>query len=91
MKIVSEKQKELSELTDLELLLEVKRRKTLAVIDAVIIGFLVGIVLYSIWYKSFSILLLIPLFLAYKLAKKSPYTNKELEQLLKDRNLKSHL
>lgn len=90
MKIVSdEKQKELSELTDLELLLEAKKRKTSAVIDAVIIGFLVGIVLYSIWYKSFSVLLLIPLFLAYKLSKKSPYPNKELEQLLRERNLKA--
>ncbi|TCC89200.1 FUSC family protein [Pedobacter frigiditerrae] len=80
--------KPLSALTDQELLQEAKKRKSTAIIDAVLIGFLIGVVFYSIVKSSFGFLMLIPIFLAYKLINKPKHDNKELEALLKERNLK---
>jgi len=82
------KEKNLSELTDPELLQEAKKMKSNSVIDAFLIGFLIGIVFYSIMKNSFGFLMLIPLFFAYQLNRKSKSRNKELENLLKERNLK---
>ncbi len=50
-------------------------------------GFLVGIVIYSIVANNFGFFTLIPLFFAYKLITNSK-KNKDLEKLLKERNLK---
>lgn len=80
--------KNLSELTDQELLSEAKKIKSAAIIDAILIGFLIGIVFYSTIQKSFGWFTLIPLFLVYKLVKKPKYDKQELEALLKERNLK---
>jgi hypothetical protein len=80
--------KGLSELTDQELLQEAKKMKSTSIINAVLIGFLIGIVFYSIMKNSIGFLTLIPLFFAYKLINNSKYNNKELENLLKERNLK---
>ena len=55
--------------------------------DALLIGVSIGVVLYSIYAKSFGILTLIPLFFVYKIFKK-PNNNAELEKLLKERKLK---
>ena len=82
------KQKKLSELTDQELLQEAKKMKSNSITNAVLIGFLIGIVIYSIVKNSLGFFTLIPLFLAYKLINNSKYDNKELENLLKDLNLK---
>lgn len=83
------KQKELRELSDQELLQEAKKMKSVSITNAVLIGFLLGIVFYSIVKNSLGFLTLIPLFLAYKLINnKSKYSNQELENLLKERNLK---
>jgi uncharacterized membrane protein len=81
-------QRNLSELTDEELLKEAKKLKSAAIMNAVLIGFLIGIVLFSVIKNSFGFLMLIPLFIAYKLITKSKYTNQELENILKERNLK---
>jgi hypothetical protein len=81
-------QKELSQLTDQELLQEAKKMKSAAIINAVLIGFLAGIVFYSVVKNSLGFLTLIPLFFAYKLINNSKYKNKELEDALKERNLK---
>lgn len=81
-------QEKLTELTDQELLQEAKKRKLAAIANAVLIGFLVGIVFYSVIKNSWGFFTLIPLFLAYKLINNSKYDNKELEALLKERNLK---
>ncbi len=81
-------QKKLSELTDRELLQEAKKTRSAAIINALCIGFLFGIVVYSALASAFGLFMLIPLFFAYKLANKSPYPNKELEAALKERNLK---
>ena len=80
--------KKLSDLTDEELLQEAKKMKSTSRINALLIGFLLGVVFYSIMKNSFGFLMLIPLFFAYKLANNSKRDNKELENLLKERNLK---
>ena len=82
-------QKELAALTDEELLQAAKKMKSDAIINAGFIGFLIGIVFYSVFKNGFGFFMLIPLFLIYKLLNKKPkYNKQELEQLLKDRNLK---
>lgn len=80
------KQKELSKLTDQELLDLAKKDKATNIIDAVLIGFLIGVVFYSVVKKTYSFLTLILLFFAYKIIKKPK--NNELQKLLKERNLK---
>lgn len=82
------KQRNLSALTDQELLQEAKKMKSTSIANALLIGFLIGIVFYSIMKNSLGFLTLIPLFFAYKLINKSKYNNQELENLLKERNLK---
>ena len=80
--------KNLNELTDQELLQESKKLKTAAVINAVLIGFMFGIIFYSIMKNSLGWFTIIPLFFAYKLINNSKYKTKEVEDLLKERNLK---
>ncbi|PAM93934.1 FUSC family protein [Flavobacterium sp. IR1] len=82
------KHRNLSELTNEELLQEVKKNKSASLINALLIGFLIGIVFYSMVKNSLGFFTLIPLFLIYKLANKSKYNNQELENVLKERNLK---
>ena len=81
------KQTDLSELTDQELLVEAKKMKSISITNAVLIGFMIGVVIYSIAKNSWGIFTLIPLFIAYKLFNNSK-NNKDLEKLLKERNLK---
>jgi len=81
--------KEISELTDQELLEESKELKLFPVTNALIIGVLIGIVFYSIAKNSWGMLTLIPLYLAYKIIndpKNKRY--RAIEELLKQRNLK---
>lgn len=80
--------KHLHELNDQELLNEYKKGIYAAVINAFFIGFLLGIVCYSIWRNTLGILMLIPLIFAYKLVKQKSYNYKEVNALLKERNLK---
>ncbi len=84
------KQRELIQLTDQELLDEAKKMKSASIINAVLIGFLIGVVFYSIVKNSIGFLTLIPLYFAYKLINnsKNNKANKSLENLLKERNLK---
>lgn len=81
-------QRKLTDLTDQELLQEAKKLKLASITNAVLIGFLIGIVFYSMVKNSLGFFTLIPLFFAYKLINNSKYNNKELENLLKERNLK---
>lgn len=80
-------QKELSELTDQELLEEAKKMKSSSIIHAGLIGFMIGVIIYSVVKNSWGFLTLIPLFFVYKLLNK-PKRNKALKKLLKERNLK---
>jgi riboflavin transporter FmnP len=80
-------QKILSELTEQELLQEAKKMKSTSITNAVIIGFLVGIVIYSVAKNGLGFFTLIPLFIAYKFANASNYNKEELEALLIERGL----
>jgi riboflavin transporter FmnP len=82
------KQKELSELTDQELLEEVEKVKSTSIQYALLIGFLIGIVFYSVVKNRLGFFTLIPLYFIYRLINNSEYDPKALEQLLKERNLK---
>ena len=82
------KEKSLSELTDQELLQEAKKMKSTKITNAVLIGFLFGVIFYSVVKNSYGFLTLIPLYLAYKLINNSKTDTKELEAILKERNLK---
>ena len=82
-------QKELSEFTDQELLDEAKKMKTFSITNALIIGFLMGIIVYSFAKNSWGLLTLIPLYFIYKLVNDPKNKrNKNLKILLKERNLK---
>lgn len=81
------KQKELSELTDQELLDKAKKMKSTSITNALLIGLMIGIIIYSIVKNSVGFFTLIPLFFAFKLFNDSK-NNKALEKLLKERNLK---
>lgn len=81
------KQKNLSELTDQELLQEAKKAKSTAIMNALLIGFLIGIIAFSVIKSTWGFLTLIPLFFAYKLIN-AKNNHKELDTLLKERNLK---
>lgn len=50
--------------------------KSTPITNAVLIGFLIGIVLYSVAKNSWGFFTLIPLFLAYKLINHSKHDNK---------------
>ncbi len=81
-------QKKLTALTDEELLIEAKKMKSTMILNALLIGFLVGIMVYSITKNGLGFLTLILLFVAYKLINRSNYDKKELEKILIERGLK---
>ena len=80
-------QEELAKLTDQELLDEAKKMKSTSTINALLIGFLIGIIIYSIVKNSFGFFALIPLFFAYKIFNGSKNYD-PLKKILKERNLK---
>ncbi len=77
----------ISSLTDQELLTEAKKQKSKNITNALLVGFLAGILVYSVWKNSLGFLSLIPLFLIYKLVNKSKYDKEELEKEMKKRGL----
>jgi hypothetical protein len=78
-----------SEWTDQELVEEAKRLKSFSITNAFIIGFLAGIMLYSVFKNSWGMLTIIPLYFIYKLINDPKNKrSKELEAVLKERNLK---
>lgn len=81
------KPEELSKLTDEELLAESKKIIPNPVLDAFLIGFSVGIVIYGVVKNGFGFFLLFPLFFVHQLLKKSK-KHTAIEKLLKERNLK---
>lgn len=81
--------KDLSELTDQELLDEAKKMRSFSITNALFIGFLLGIIVYSVAKNSWGMLTLIPLYLIYRLVndpKNKRY--KELQAILEERKLK---
>ena len=79
-------QEELSRLTDEELLGAAKANKPSPMIDAFFIGFLAGIIVYSIVANAWGFFTLIPLYLIYIFLKK-PKQYEALKKELKERNL----
>lgn len=59
-------QKETSNLADQELTGQPKNKKSTAVVNALIIGFMIGVVVYSGLNNTVGLFTLIPLFIAYK-------------------------
>ncbi len=80
-------QKELSELTDNELLQEAKKTKSTNLYDAAIFGLLIGIALYSTINHGLGFLTFLPL-VYIPIAAKNKSKKKALENLLKERNIK---
>jgi hypothetical protein len=80
-------QKILSKLSDQELLQVAKKMKSANILNAIFIGFLFGIIIFSIIKSTVGFLTLIPLFLAYKLINTPKHDQKELDALLKERGL----
>ena len=79
-------QKELSQLSDKELLEVAKNNKPSPIIDAFFIGFLVGIIIYGVAANAWGFIILIPLFLIYLFLKK-PKRYEALKKELEKRNL----
>jgi hypothetical protein len=80
---------DLSHLTDSELLDELIKLKSFSITNAFFIGFLAGIIVFSALKSSWGIFTLIPLYLIYKLVNDPKNKRKkDLEELLKERNLK---
>lgn len=76
----------LEELSDQELLQEVKKAKTTYLYDAVIFGFLVGIAIYSSVKNGFGLLTFLPL-VYLPIAAKNKIKQKEMQKLLKEKGL----
>ncbi len=73
-------QKELSDLSDEELIEEAKKIPPSPTLDAFFIGFFVGIIIFGVAANAWGFLAIIPLFLIYILLKKS----KRLDALNKE-------
>lgn len=85
------KPQNLTELNDQELLQKIKQIKTNRIIDATMVGFTIGIVVYSAVKNGFGFFTFFPLILTYAIVRNSA-NNKILEQEiqkeLNSRNLK---
>lgn len=79
---------ELKDLSDQQLLEEAKKIRKVRIQYAVMIGFLIGIVIFSFAHNSWGFLTLIPLYFAYKLIKNPDHNKEVLDKLLKERKLK---
>ena len=80
------KPKHFAGLTDAELLEASKKFKPTPVLDAFLIGFLVGIIIYGVAASTWGFLALIPLTIIYLLLKK-PKQYRALQNELKKRQL----
>jgi len=86
--------KRFAEMTDEELLVEKKKLRQSKILNAVLIGFLIGVVVFGVaaWSLSperqlgFLIPILFPVVFLFKLFKK-PNPNQDLEEALKERKL----
>lgn len=76
-------------MTDQELLDEAKKLKSFPITNALLIGFLAGIIVFSFVKNSWGILTLIPLFFIYKMVNDPKNKRvKELQNIFNERNLK---
>lgn len=82
-------EKELSELTDEELLDLAKKMKSNSIINATIIGIMFGIAVYGVAKNNFGLFAIIPLFFAFRAFnnQKNKAKDKALKSVIKERNL----
>lgn len=80
-------QKKIRELTDEELLQESKKMKSSSITNALLIGFIFGIIIYSIVKSNYGFFTLILLFFIYKIHNSSKKYD-DLKEILKERGLK---
>lgn len=81
----------LATFSDQELLAEAKKLKTFPITNAVLIGLLLGIVVFSVFQQTFGFLMLIPLFFIYKLIRQPKNKRyKAVQAALRQRNLNQH-
>ncbi|CAH0247213.1 hypothetical protein SRABI04_03132 [Chryseobacterium sp. Bi04] len=80
-------EKEISELTDQELLEKIKKKKSNDITNAVILGFLIGIAAYSTVKHGLVLFTFLPLLFAVFAANKWRKDKKALEEEFKSRNL----
>jgi hypothetical protein len=71
--------KEQTELTDQELLDIAKKEKSTNIINAFLIGLVIGIIFYGVVKNNFGFFALIPIFVAFKIFNK-PKNNKPPEE-----------
>lgn len=81
-------EKELTELTDHELLEKKKKVKSNNLMNALILGVLIGIAIFSTVKNGLGLLTFIPLVFAFFAANKWKKKNQALEKELNSRNLK---
>jgi len=85
------KPENLTALSNQELLQKIKKMKTNKIIDATIIGFTIGVVIYSAVKNGFGFFTFFPLILAYIIVRNSSNNKileKEIQKELQSRNLK---
>jgi len=76
-----------STLTDEELLESSKKLKRSAITSALLIGLMIGIIIYSVLNHTIGLVTLIPLFFVYRMVKNDK-KNQALREELKKRGLK---
>ncbi|MDQ0594759.1 putative permease [Chryseobacterium ginsenosidimutans] len=81
------KENAFSQLSDQELLEKKKQLKSSNIINAVIIGVLIGVVIYSFIKSGFRLFTFLPLLFVYFIVK-NQNESKELEKEIKSRNVK---
>jgi predicted permease len=84
------KPENLTELSDQELLQKIKKIKANKIIDATIIGFTIGVVVYSAVTNGFGFFTFFPLLLTFIIARNSANNKileKEVQKDIKSRNL----
>lgn len=79
-------EQELSQLSDDELRARRKEMKTAEIAHAVLIGFMVGIIIFSVAKNTWGLVTLIPLFFIFKVLHK-PERNRALKKVLAERGL----
>ena len=67
---------------------EAKKLKSFSIMNAVLIGFLFGIILYSVFMNTWGLVTIIPLYLIHKFVNDPRNKRlKEIEKILEDRKL----
>ncbi len=83
---MDENERDVSTLTDEELRARAKAMKSSEIVHAVLIGFMVGIIIYSVAKNTWGLVTLIPLFFIFRVFHK-PEQNRALKRELAERGM----